>query len=379
MKSLKISREAARIARGYSRKPKIIIFGSHSAIETDAAAKMFGFQTILIAEKGREKLYTVHCPWLFDEIIVLEKFSDLLNAEIQDHLIAENGIFIPNRSFTTYVPVELIKEKFRVPIFGSRQLFDIEEQRELQRRLLKKAGVMTPRVFKRPEKIDVLAMVKLHHARKKVERGFFRVSSTADYYAKADLLKKRGVITEEDLKHAEIQEYVIGAPFNSDAHVHALKDVFGNFSFVGFSDRIQSNRKGLLNLLAREQLEIDLIDTTIEVGHTGQTMRESLKIQAFEALANFIEACRKYYPPGMIGMCSLQGALTETNGEIFYVFFDISPRVAGDPIIGPTSPEMRVLSLKFAKFGIKIEDPLDLTMYEIWKAFELGRLEEAVT
>jgi 5-formaminoimidazole-4-carboxamide-1-(beta)-D-ribofuranosyl 5'-monophosphate synthetase len=37
---------------------------------------------------------------------------------------------------------------------------------------------------------------------------------------------------------------------------------------------------------------------------------------------------------------------------------------------------MRNLSLKH---GVRIEDPLDLTMMEIKKALELGRLEEIIT
>jgi 5-formaminoimidazole-4-carboxamide-1-(beta)-D-ribofuranosyl 5'-monophosphate synthetase len=50
--------------------------------------------------------------------------------------------------------------------------------------------------------------------------------------------------------------------------------------------------------------------------------------------------------------------------------------VPGDPGIGPTSPEMRNLSLRY---GIEIEDPLDLTMMEIKKALTEDRLSEIVT
>jgi 5-formaminoimidazole-4-carboxamide-1-(beta)-D-ribofuranosyl 5'-monophosphate synthetase len=68
-----------------------------------------------------------------------------------------------------------------------------------------------------------------------------------------------------------------------------------------------------------------------------------------------------------------------------FVIFDVSPRIPGDPAIGPTSPEMRNLSLKFQKLlkskyeGRQINDPLDLVVIDILEALKLGRLNEVVT
>ena len=56
--------------------------------------------------------------------------------------------------------------------------------------------------------------------------------------------------------------------------------------------------------------------------------------------------------------------------------FDLSPRVPGAPCVGPTSPEMRRLELKFGK---KVQSPLDLCMFDIHKAVEENRVEEAST
>ncbi|MCG3218900.1 MAG: 5-formaminoimidazole-4-carboxamide-1-(beta)-D-ribofuranosyl 5'-monophosphate synthetase, partial [Candidatus Heimdallarchaeota archaeon] len=56
----------------------------------------------------------------------------------------------------------------------------------------------------------------------------------------------------------------------------------------------------------------------------------------------------------------------------------ISPRIPGAPVLGPTSPEMRRLSLKYQNHQ-KIESPIDLCMMEIQEAITSKRLEEITT
>ncbi|MCK5062818.1 MAG: DUF1297 domain-containing protein, partial [Candidatus Aenigmarchaeota archaeon] len=85
------------------------------------------------------------------------------------------------------------------------------------------------------------------------------------------------------------------------------------------------------------------------------------------------------YSPGMLGCAGIQGAIRyspEDEKTLEFVVFDLSPRIPGDPAMGPTSPEMRNLTLKY---GRQIDDPLDLTIMEIQKATKLGRLQEIVT
>ena len=357
------------------------IFGSHSAKEIGTAAKAFGLKTVVVVQKGRDKLYTKYNRHLYDEIIVLEKFRDLVNEEVQETLREMNTIFIPNRSFAVYVGYDNIEKKFEVPIYGNRFLLRAEE-RDFERGqyyLLEKAGLRYPKEFKSPEEIDRLVVVKVQQAKNPLERAFFYAVSPEDYYQQAEKLIKEGVITEEGLKKARIEEYVLGARFNANFHSYALKDVFGNFDFVGFSDRRQVNLQGFLNLPARDQLKINVPVKNEEIGHFGVTMRESKQEMVYEAGEKFIEACAKEFPPGIIGMFGLQGAVAyspEDDTKLEFVIFDVSMRVPGDPCIGPTSPEMRNLSLKY---GIRIEDPLDLTMIELKKALELGRLDEVVT
>lgn len=361
------------------RDVTIGIFGSHSAKEIGMSAKAWGFKTVVVVQKDRDKLYTKYNRWLYDEFIVLDRFKDLIEEDVQERLIEMNTIFIPNRSFAVYVGYDEIENKFKVPIYGNRFLLRAEERNyeRGQYYLLKKAGIRIPKEFKSPEEIDRLVVVKVQQAKNPLERAFFYVVSPDDYYRQAERLIREGVIDEEGLKKARIEEYVLGARFNANFHSYALKDVFGDFDFVGFSDRRQVNLQGFLNLPAKDQLKIDVPVKNEEIGHFGVTMRESKQEMVYETAERFLRVCEEEYPPGIIGLFGLQGAVAYSPEEkLEFVVFDVSPRVPGDPCMGPTSPEMRNLTLKH---GVKIEDPLDLSMMEIKKALEMRRLPEIVT
>ena len=377
---MNITKKVKKIVEDYNTVT-IGICGSHSAKEIGMAAKSWGFKTVVVVQKGRDKLYSKYNRHLYDEIIFLDSFKDMVNPEVQEKLLELNTIFIPNRSFAVYVGYDNIENKFEIPIYGNRYLLKAEE-RNLEKNqyyLLEKAGVRIPKKFDSPEEIDRLVIVKVQQAKNPLERAFFYAKSPEDYYAQAEKLIKAGVINEEGLKKARIEEYVLGARFNANFHSYALKDIFGDFDFVGFSDRRQVNLQGFLNLPARDQLKIDVPVKNEEIGHFGVTMRESKQDMVYEAAERFIRVCEKEYPPGIIGMFGLQGAVAyspEDDTRLEFVVFDVSFRVPGDPAIGPTSPEMRNLSLKH---GVNIVDPLDLSMMEIKKAYETRRLEEIVT
>ncbi|MFP3908407.1 MAG: formate--phosphoribosylaminoimidazolecarboxamide ligase family protein [Archaeoglobaceae archaeon] len=374
----KTTQEVREVVNDYS-DVTIGIFGSHSGKETGIAAKAWGFKTAIIVQKGRDKLYTKYNSHLYDEVIELDSFKDLLNKEVQDRLIDLNTIFVPNRSFAVYVGYDGIENEFKVPVYGNRFMLRAEERsyEKGQYYLMKEAGIRIPREFNSPDEIDRLVVVKVQQADNPLERAFFYASSPEDYHQQADTLLSQGIIDEEGLKDARIEEYVLGARFNANFHSYALKDSFGNFDFVGFSDRRQVNLQGFLNLPARDQLKIDVGVKNEEIGHFGITMRESKQDLAYDTAEKFIRVAEKEYSPGMIGMFGLQGAMAYSpEGKLEFVVFDVSPRVPGDPAIGPTSPEMRNLSLKHDR---TIDDPLDLSMMEIEEALKEDRLKEIIT
>jgi 5-formaminoimidazole-4-carboxamide-1-(beta)-D-ribofuranosyl 5'-monophosphate synthetase len=371
-------KEVQEIVKGYE-KVTIGIFGSHSAKEIGISAKKFRFETVVIVEEGRDKFYAQYNKHLYDTVIKVNKFKEMLRKEVQDKLLKLNTIFIPNRSFSVYVGYDGIENEFKVPIYGNRYILRAEDRKDEkgQYHLLKKAGIRTPKEFKKPDEIDRLCIVKVQQAANPLERAFFYVNSPEDYYKQEKELLEKGVISEETLRDKRIEEYVLGARFNANFHGYALEDIFGDFDLVGFTDRRQVNLQGFLNLPARDQLKINVPVKNEEIGHYGITMRESKQPLVYDAAYKFRRIVEREYPPKMIGPFSLQGAMAyDPDGKLEFVVFDVSPRVPGDPAMGPTSPEMRNLSLKHKR---NIEDPLDLAMMEIQAGVEHGRLDEIIT
>ncbi|MCS7119676.1 MAG: DUF1297 domain-containing protein [Nitrososphaerota archaeon] len=384
--------EAQKIVSEYNpEKICIGVLGSHSAEEVGISAKSAGFPVVVICQEGRESLYAKYNRHLFDHIILVKKFSDMLREDIQNRMRELNTIFIPNRSFSVYVGYDNIENNFRIPIYGNRMLLRAEERNEVRNQywLLEKAGIRIPKKFSKPEEIDRLAIVKVQQKRKPLERAFFYASSPEEYYMKAEELIRKDVIDEEGLRKARVEEYVLGQKFNANFQGWALRDVFDNFDFVGFDDRKQTNLHGILALPAKNQLTIDVPIRNEEIGHYGLTMRESQKPMVYQAAEKFRRICELEYPPGIIGLFALQGAVAydpedaEGRRLEFYVF-DVSLRIPGCPCVGPTSPEMRRLTLKYSgllrRFGLReIETPMDLPMLEIKYAAAEGKLEEIVT
>src|SRR4030066_2028454 len=148
------------------------VLGSHSALEIASGARQEGFQTVVVCQKGREKTYTKHYENLFDHVIMLDKFQDIVKPENVQKLNSLQTVFVPNRSFSVYAGYENIEEKFTVPLMGNRYMLRTEERNtpRNQHYLLQKAGILTPKTFKSPEKIDKLAIVKVSEKERALER-----------------------------------------------------------------------------------------------------------------------------------------------------------------------------------------------------------------
>ena len=392
--------EMQEMAKGYDCDAVgIAVLGSHSALELGMSATSLGMPCTVVVEKGRSGLYTKHNRHLFTDVIELDKFSEILNESVQEELRQKNRIFIPNRSFSVYAcksketRYDDIENNFKVPMYGNRFILRAEDRKDEkgQYHILKSAGIRIPKQFKTPEEIDRLAIVKVQQAGNELERAFFYVKNAEDYDQQAKKLKDQGVISEKTLKEARIEEYVLGARYNANFHKYALTEFFGDFDFVGTSDRRQVNLQGFLNLPAREQLKLDVPVKNEEIGHFGLTIRESKQPDLYKAAEKLFhsEQLLKDYPPGIIGLCGIQGAMaySPTNPkELEFVVFDLSPRIPGDPAMGPTTPEMKNLTLKHRKeikemFGsdAAITDPLDLSIMEIRAAAMDKRLGAIVT
>ena len=331
-----ISREqVTNIVNQYNLKNITIgTIGSHSALDIMDGAKDENIKTLCICQKGREIPYQ-RFKRLIDEIILLDRFSDIMNSENQKKLQELNTIMITNRALTAYLGYDNIENNLKIPVFGNRLLLRAEERNTIRNQyyLLEKAGIRHPKIYKNPSDIDGPALVKVQEANRKLERAFFIVSSHEDYMRKAKLKVEQGLINEQDLKSAIIEEYVIGTYFNFNFFHSPLT---GETEFLGIERRLQTNLHDFTTSLpARQQLEIDIEVQNIEVGHTPASIRESLLEKVFEIGDKFTATVKREYSPGIIGPISLQSIVTL---DLNLVVYDVSLRVPGNPIMATTSP-----------------------------------------
>ncbi len=349
------------------KNPAIGVLGSHSALEIAHGARQEGVKTVVICQKGREEVYSKHYRNLFDEIIVLDRFSEMAEEEVQERLRMLNTIFIPSRSFSVYLGYDAIENDFHIPLMGNRWMLRMEERTASpnQYDLLHASGIRVPRIYDSVDDVDRLAIVKVME-KDGIERAFFLGSSPEEIRSKSKGMIDVGLIDEKDLKEATIEEYVLGAKFNANFFWSPLT---GEVDLLGFDRRIQTNYDGYMDLPAKEQLDLDVTVRNIEIGHYGATMRESQISKIFKAGEQFAEASKKDVPPGMIGLFALQGAVDKNLD--FYVF-DLSPRIPGCPCVEPTSPYMKY------KYGHSVGPGRRVAM-EIKSAVAQRRLGEIVT
>ncbi len=334
------------MANSKTSKYTIATLGSHSALDVCDGAKQEGIGNLVVAQRGREKTYfyyktrnrklgtrnvSVGC---IDEVVLVNKFSEITDKRITGYLKKKNSIFVPNRSFAVYVGYDSIedKEKFPIPIFGNRFLLRAEERtaKNNQYDLLVKAGLNKPKKISSPDKIDRLAIVKVNEAKRKYERAFFICSSYEEYLAKSQKLISSGKITETDLKKAQIEEFVIGAHFNFNFFYSPLHE---ELELLGIDMRRQTTLDGYLRMPANIQLEAlkSHEPNNIEVGHVACTVRESLLEDVFTQAEKFVATVKKEYSPGIIGPFALQGAIEERDGKEQFTTFDVSFRMPGSP------------------------------------------------
>lgn len=343
------------------------VLGSHSALEVMDGAKDEDLKTLVVCQKGREKPYKRFAR-ISDQIILVNKFKDMLSVKIQSRLRSSNTIVVPHRALTAYLGYGAVENRFKVPLFGNRALFQAEERtnRKNQYYLLEKAKIRHPKLFKNPKEIDRQVIVKVQEKSRKLERAFFSVSSYSDYKDKTETKLRRGLVSREALKVASIEEFVVGTYFNFNYFHTPISD---EVDFLGIERRLQTNLHDFVSLPARQQLETNIELQNIEVGHTPASIRESLLEKVIEAGDKFVEAVKKEYPPGIIGPFSLQSVITK---DLEIVVYDVSLRVPGNPILATTSPYTKY------KYGTTFGVGRRIAM-ELKRAQLEGKLEEIVT
>ncbi|HEX7445184.1 MAG TPA: formate--phosphoribosylaminoimidazolecarboxamide ligase family protein [Methanothrix sp.] len=327
------------VLEGYDLEDlRIGMIASHSALDTADGAVEENFRTLAVCQEGREKPYVKYfradrdkrgkiVTGMIDEVMMLKKFPEILEQENQDILREKNTLFVPNRSFTSYCGIEAVEDQFMLPLLGSRNLLRSEERGDKRDYywLLEKAGLPFPEPIE-AEDINQLVMVKLPHAVKTLERGFFTAASYEEYCQKADLLLRQNVIDQDGIELARIERYVIGPVFNLD---YFYSPITKRIELIGIDWRFETSLDGHCRLPAPQQLTLNERQINPEYtvcGHNSATLRESLLEKAFTLAEKYVEATQEYYSPGIIGPFCLQ---TCVDKDLNFYIYDVAPRIGG--------------------------------------------------
>jgi 5-formaminoimidazole-4-carboxamide-1-(beta)-D-ribofuranosyl 5'-monophosphate synthetase len=331
------------VAAKYDRaKLTVACVGSHSALDICDGAADEGLASLVVAQKGRERTFDHYFKTrrrpdgsrergTVDQCWVLDRYDEVLQDHRQKALRDQSAIFVPNRSFTSYVDIDAIESAFEVPMFGSRRMLRVEERGQGQDyyHLLEKAGIPFPERVDSPGDIDALVIVKLPHARKRLERGFFTAASRSEYEEKSQALVKQGVVDPADLERARIERYVIGPVFNLNFFHSPLTSGAASIELLGVDWRFESSLDGHVRLPAGQQLALgdgQKVPEYTVTGHNSATLRESLLEKAFEMAERFVAASNEHYPPGIIGPFCLQ---TCVDKDLRFFVYDVAPRIGG--------------------------------------------------
>lgn len=249
--------EMQEIVRSY-KDPKMLIIGSHSALDAWGGARDYGFKSIIYTTRERAIIYLQNAiagePGEFIEdlpslisrdvyvvddlrdlrdrewrhaILVLNRYDEIL--KYTDDLVELEAIQIPNRAFTVYVGGDdycsKIENDFKVPIFGSRKLLKIEN-RGIERDYywyLEKAGIPYPKPIEFKVKrsgisfdsyIDKPLILKTHHPERSFERAFIFAADSRDLEEKVAEAIERGELTLDCLRNARVEELILGPHAN---------------------------------------------------------------------------------------------------------------------------------------------------------------------
>ncbi len=310
---------------------RIGTLGSHSALNILKGAKDEGFETVCVCKENERKIYENF--GVADKIVEVENFQELLNKDVQDLLRKLNVILIPHGSFNAYIGR---LNELLIPIFGNRELMMWEIDRIKQRKWFEKAGVRMPKRYESPEKIDKLCIVKFPGARG--GRGYFLASSCKEFYEKAEKFVKSGILAEEDIKDAEIQEYIVGATVYFSFF---YSPVNSRIELIAIDRRYESNADAIGRIPAKEQLNSEIDPTYTVIGNIPIVLRESLLSKAFDAAERIVDVSREIAYPGMVGPFCIETVFDE-KAEMYV--FEISARIVAGTNVGiPSSPYSYIL------------------------------------
>jgi len=360
--------EMLDVMEGYDRDDiTIAVLGSHTALQILKGAREMGFRTVAVCKQGRESVYKRFR--VADEIIVLRDYGEFASEKVVDALRKRSSILVPHGSLVAYVGLENIENRLKLPFFGNRGILRWESDRRLERQWLEKARIKLPKEFEDPSEIDRLSLVKFPGARG--GKDYFLARSGKVFRKRTEKLLRDGKITEEDLKHVTIQEYISGVNMYVSYFYSPLKD---EVELFGMDKRYESNIDGLTRISAVDQIELygepRFVPSYVVAGNVPLVVRESLLDKIFKMGDSVVKVSKDICPPGMIGPFCLEAMVTN---DLDLIVFEISAR-----IVAGTNPYIQGSPYSYLIYGDNMSMGKRIAL-EIREAVEKDRLEEIVS
>lgn len=342
------------------RLRSISTLGSHCALQVLKGAKDEGFRTILVCEKGRKRLYQ---RFMFiDHLAIVDSFKEISNRSVLDNLRNNESVFVPHGTLISNMKNDQI-EKIKIPFFGNRWILRWEADRNLKAKLMKASRLGTPRTISSADKIDRLAIVKLHGAAG--GKGYFLAWDRRSFEERAAKLKKQGLIRSNDDLY--IQEYVFGVPVYLQYFYSPLTD---QLELLGIDRRYESDVDGLGRIPSVHQQQAGVEPSYNVVGNIPLVLRESLLEEVYSMGERFVRVSKKMVKPGMIGPFCIEGVY-DKEGK--FTAFEFSARiVAGTNLYVEGSPYSALMYNEPMSMGRRIAREIKL-------ADESGELEQVTT
>ena len=326
------------------QQPAVATLGSHCSLQVLKGAKDEGLKTILVCERRRERLYR-RFPFI-DEMIIVDKFSEILKESCQNKLAQNRAILIPHGTLIAQMNSEEI-ESITTPVFGNKWILKWESDRTMKEDLMKRANLKMPDPVQLPEQIDGAVIVKRQGAAG--GKGYFIAASKDDYDRKRESLIRAGTISADEPLY--IQRYAAGVLAYLQFFYSPLR---GDIEFFGADQRHESDIEGLARIPAKEQLSGGVSDVPSfnVIGNSPIVLRESLLDEAYAMGERFVAAARDAVPPGMNGPFCIEGVYDENAA---FTSFEFSGRiVAGTNIYMDGSPYYGLLYGEQMSMGRRI-------------------------
>ena len=292
----------------------IATLGSHCALQVLKGAKDEGFNTILICEKKRERLYRRFK--FIDKLILVDSFLEISESKCESLLKENNSILIPHGTLIAQMKQEQI-ESIQTPIFGNKHILGWESDRLLKEQLMMEAKLDVPKSISSPKEIESLVIAKRHGAAG--GKGYFLASSEEEYNKKRDILINQGLISGDNDLY--LQEYHSGVLAYLQFFYSPLKK---EIEFFGVDKRHESDIDGLARIPAENQLKSSDVPSFNVIANSPLVLRESLLDNVYTMGENFVEASARLVPPGMNGPFCIEGVYDQ---DTQFKVFEFSARI----------------------------------------------------